>query len=57
MKKQYKKPSMNISIFLTENIVTDSGTDTGDKQSAYTAATSWLTEKNVSLENIVDFVL
>ncbi|MGN1116763.1 MAG: hypothetical protein ACI4TH_09355 [Candidatus Ornithomonoglobus sp.] len=56
MKKQYKKPSMNISIFLTENIVTDSGTDTGDKQSAHTAATSWLTgEKAVSLDKIVDF--
>lgn len=53
MKKFYNNPSMNISFFEQENIVTVSG----ETKSVRDTAKDWLTnEQNISAGNIADLL-
>ncbi len=51
--RKFENPKIAISTFMTENIITTSGEV--QKTQAVTAASTWLSEKNV--DNVFDFTL
>lgn len=53
--KKYENPILSVAKFMTENIITTSGTVSQPKTDAVTAAETWLSDNKVEQSNIFLF--